>query len=581
MPRVPKPRAFLKIEYFFVETYERFHSTIMSEELTKISKKNQTENLLCGLKYSDFGEIKKIMSTIFSSEELENEYKLPKILMIGGESAGKSSVLENITKCHIFPRDAKTCTKCPVKVLLNNSKENALCKISINEEEKEIPESEIYTYLDSYMKTLKDIVDYEITLKITKKNYPNIELYDLPGIVAHPPEKSKKSLELVKKYLEEDNAIIICTVPATSERINGHHSVALIKEYKKETDTILVLTKIDKVTDDDLKPFVIDRILGKDDEIKELDIPFCVGIQNRTHRDKVSLLSTDKKEEETIQYIEGYYQHEPDCKEYLKNTATIENFLGIDNLIKIICDKYMMYVVDKWIPKIVQKINDNIILLQVELSNIGYMFTQDVFRELLRQNLHKYLQNSITKFVHNYNKTLKFKDHANYLIYNGFAIDNHIKFMDVNVIANGVSTDLINTEGLLYSKIVNETEQTEVLVNLQIHRYTKAVKKIVEKVQKIMCSNHELLLENASRLITIYEYYHLSGDVMFQEVFDKYIISSLMFGIEESIDVDFITEVDLIESNETLLLKNEINEKIKTLENNIKKITKVKNKMIN
>ena len=38
--------------------------------------------------------------------------------MVGSQSSGKSSLLENITKCEIFPRDHKQCTRAPIRFKL-------------------------------------------------------------------------------------------------------------------------------------------------------------------------------------------------------------------------------------------------------------------------------------------------------------------------------------------------------------------------------------------------------------------------------------------------------------------------------
>jgi len=42
-----------------------------------------------------------------------------------GESTGKSSLLENITRCSIFPRDRDICTRCPVRLQLTNAGDEA------------------------------------------------------------------------------------------------------------------------------------------------------------------------------------------------------------------------------------------------------------------------------------------------------------------------------------------------------------------------------------------------------------------------------------------------------------------------
>lgn len=44
--------------------------------------------------------------------------KLPQIVVVGMRNVGKSSLLENITKCSIFPRDNSLSTKTPIRLRL-------------------------------------------------------------------------------------------------------------------------------------------------------------------------------------------------------------------------------------------------------------------------------------------------------------------------------------------------------------------------------------------------------------------------------------------------------------------------------
>lgn len=46
------------------------------------------------------------------------DFKLPEVVVVGSESSGKSSLLENITKCEIFPRDRSQCTRAPIRFKL-------------------------------------------------------------------------------------------------------------------------------------------------------------------------------------------------------------------------------------------------------------------------------------------------------------------------------------------------------------------------------------------------------------------------------------------------------------------------------
>lgn len=58
-------------------------------------------------------------------------FKLPTVIVVGGKSAGKSSLLENITKCPVFPRDPALCTKMPVKLQLIQVAKESECSVTI------------------------------------------------------------------------------------------------------------------------------------------------------------------------------------------------------------------------------------------------------------------------------------------------------------------------------------------------------------------------------------------------------------------------------------------------------------------
>lgn len=58
-------------------------------------------------------------------------FKLPTVIVVGGKSAGKSSLLENITKCPVFPRDPALCTKMPVKLQLIQVAKESECSVTL------------------------------------------------------------------------------------------------------------------------------------------------------------------------------------------------------------------------------------------------------------------------------------------------------------------------------------------------------------------------------------------------------------------------------------------------------------------
>jgi hypothetical protein len=68
---------------------------------------------------TSFAKIREVIGNIFDPKDAE-KYQLPTILVVGGVSSGKSSLLENIIKCEIFPKDSKTCTLAPIHIVLKN-----------------------------------------------------------------------------------------------------------------------------------------------------------------------------------------------------------------------------------------------------------------------------------------------------------------------------------------------------------------------------------------------------------------------------------------------------------------------------
>ncbi|KAF9066275.1 P-loop containing nucleoside triphosphate hydrolase protein [Rhodocollybia butyracea] len=75
-----------------------------------------------------FFQLSHILST-----SAQNDLDLPRITVIGNQSAGKSSVVEAISGITV-PRDAGTCTRCPMECRLLSSPGPWTCRISIRKE---------------------------------------------------------------------------------------------------------------------------------------------------------------------------------------------------------------------------------------------------------------------------------------------------------------------------------------------------------------------------------------------------------------------------------------------------------------
>ncbi|TDL15309.1 P-loop containing nucleoside triphosphate hydrolase protein [Rickenella mellea] len=75
---------------------------------------------------------KQLMKLALNLRDLgaETEFDFPRIVVIGGQSAGKSSLVEAVTGIRV-PRDSGTCTRCPMECNMNETTGDWKCKISL------------------------------------------------------------------------------------------------------------------------------------------------------------------------------------------------------------------------------------------------------------------------------------------------------------------------------------------------------------------------------------------------------------------------------------------------------------------
>ena len=104
--------------------------------------------------------------------------KLPRIVVVGMRNVGKSSLLENLTKCSIFPRDNGLCTKTPIRLQLKQVRSPQERKRSVTYEgvthqvdvEKEVAEGnkDILHIIRGIMKETEGLGDSDIKVDISE-----------------------------------------------------------------------------------------------------------------------------------------------------------------------------------------------------------------------------------------------------------------------------------------------------------------------------------------------------------------------------------------------------------------------------
>ena len=506
----------------------------------------------------------------------ENKLSVPKIIVIGTESCGKSSLLENITKCELFPKNSKMCTMTPIHIILSkNNNTNYYIKYTLNNikiEKKGNNMQDIYNIINEYFTALNNTYsEDEIQVSLEGSTLPNFEFYDLPGLVAYPHDKAIITQNIINKYLHQDN-IILCVEDATKPRLTASQTIAMIQDKKLENRTILILTKIDKLCDIDIEECLIDRILNKSDEIKNINFADCLGVINRDHYNRKTLLENDKFSNEWINH--NIINTLPE--QYLHNKDIIINRLGINNLIIKINNFYNQYLNNIWKTKILldlktQLLNDEI---NIELLGISINIT-DI------QNINIIIQN-ILNDIPNKNIYINIKNNENffnrYITKDEDNTDTNINLIDtIFSICNNLNDLLQNQykitlkEFNIQNRIINEINDIiyhdDIRYNL--YRFNKLKNKLINFINKnidnLLVINHNKIYKYIYDYLISYIYDSSKNDLyskllkklhkMYYNLFMFFIIYPI-FKDKKIIQDEFFNNIDINDFEENIDIIN-------------------------
>lgn len=318
--------------------------------------KNAFSSLQERMKNSYHAKFHKSMEDV---DEDASEYKLPEIVVVGSQSTGKTSVIENITKVSIFPRKRTHCTKMPVRINMHYSENDMIIRISDKETSYDFktPES-AHTYLSSYMDKTND-TDKELSIDIWHNACANLTLIDLPGITEFPPESAKHTKSIVQSYTNNIDNIILAIVDSQEAQLTSTQALGMIINDNRMNDTIIALTKIDKLDEEDMQPQLLDRIYKtrKDEQLESFSD--VIGIVNRTQDGTIQ-----KAEEKNTTICESITKTH---KEY----EYINEHIGTNALIKNIDNKFNNHIRKTWVPNAITKIDNDIESKKKELENLG------------------------------------------------------------------------------------------------------------------------------------------------------------------------------------------------------------------
>ncbi|KAL5973694.1 Phragmoplastin drp1e [Asimina triloba] len=250
---------------------------------------------------------------------------LPSVAVVGGQSSGKSSVLESFVGRDFLPRGSGIVTRRPLVLQLQKIEDR---------------EAEYAEFL----------------------HLPNKRFTDFEG----QPESIVQDIEnMVRSYVEKPNCIILAISPANQD-IATSDAIKLSREVDPSGErTFAVLTKLDLM---DKGTNALDVLEGRSYRVQQ---PW-VGVVNRSQADinrNVDMIAARRRERE-------YFETSPDY-------GHLASKMGSEYLAKLL-SKHLESVIKSRIPNITSSINKTIDELESEMDKLGRPIAVDSGAQLYK-----------------------------------------------------------------------------------------------------------------------------------------------------------------------------------------------------
>ncbi|KAL5116264.1 Dynamin-related GTPase protein [Pleosporales sp. CAS-2024a] len=309
---------------------------------------------------------------------------LPQIVVVGSQSAGKSSVLENIVGRDFLPRGSGIVTRRPLILQLINlpSERDA----DADDEEVHVPHTpasvagqqewgeflhipgrkfydfdEVRREIENETARIagnnKGINRQPINLKIFSPHVLSLTLVDLPGLTKvpigdQPTDIEKQTRGLITEYIAKPNSVILAVSPANVDLVNSEALKLARHVDPMGKRTIGVLTKLDLM---DHGTNAMDILSGR---VYPLKLGF-IGIVNRSQHD----IQTSKSLHDALSDERDFFRHHP----AYRNMA---NKCGTQYLAKSLNQTLMAHIRDR-LPDIKARLNTLMGQTQQELASYG------------------------------------------------------------------------------------------------------------------------------------------------------------------------------------------------------------------
>ncbi|PAV90945.1 hypothetical protein WR25_12928 [Diploscapter pachys] len=323
---------------------------------------------------------------------------LPRIVVVGTESTGKTSLINRIVNKDFLPSGTGIVTRMPIKIGLVRTplddprrKESKVKRDDWAEIEHD---SKIYTDFNEVSDRLREIMNQQagagvsntpIVVHVYSESALNLSLVDLPGLVINQIAGQEKNIpeqieRMVTSYISDPNTIILCVLPANVPPSNWKARNVVDKVDPSGERTLAALTQIDAMVDG---TNANDALSGKDLKFK-LGI---IGVCNRSQRQLDNGISIDQ----TARLEQDYFS---------QNYPDFSNTCGIKYLIKRM-NELLVKKIKADLPRLMTAFQNDLKKIERQLIDLG------VREDITPENRSKKMFEIISDFSKEYEKLIQ------------------------------------------------------------------------------------------------------------------------------------------------------------------------------
>jgi GTPase SAR1 family protein len=351
-------------------------------------------------------EILKVASILNSSYIDNHLVDLPKLVVVGTQSSGKSSLLNSLIGLDILPVGKSMTTRTPLHLeLIQSTNENRIEFGNYNNylwiTEKKIPitypnlttECKEQIRIEIESQTINkagpglNISTSPIYVKIYASNVPNLSLIDLPGLTSvaitdkgQPKDIKEQIISLVLNYIKQQNTIILAIITARPD-IEADMAMELVKQADPKGDrTIGILTKLDLMNEDADVSIYLDNNVCSDLKLKY----GYFGIRNRSNQSQTI--------QEALAIERTYFQNHS-----VYRNEKYKSRLGIP-VVSSSLSHILVNNIKQCLPKVLQDINKKLEETSVSLEELGSSVPQN--KEIKINIINGLLSQYVKVFIH-------------------------------------------------------------------------------------------------------------------------------------------------------------------------------------